>query len=68
MKLTPEQVLEEALKLLKEVQPFFNNGSAVFTEAVYITPAEQLRRRADHIEYKEDLGRRLDAFLSEHIQ
>lgn len=61
--LPPEQK-ESLVEFLKEIQPFLYDGlSAGATNLVYIAPAEQLRRKADQIEYKEDLNRRVNEFI-----
>lgn len=56
--------MELAIKLLKECEPFLSGNFDVgMTNAVYITPAEQLRRQADRMEYEADLKRRVRDFI-----
>lgn len=59
--------MEEAIKLLKELRSItsFHGGGANLTNAVYITPAQQLRNQADEIEYREQLLRKIDEFLKD---
>lgn len=55
----------KAIEYLRELRKYvsnFNDG-AIITNAVYITPAQQLRNSADEMEAKERLLREIDDFL-----
>lgn len=57
-----------AVKLLKEVMPYINVGGVTMTNAVYISPAQQLRNSANELEAKEALTKRIDQFLKDILK
>lgn len=64
-----EDKLKEAIELLELCEPYLSDGSGISTTyAVYITPAQQLRERADAIEREEELKHRINVFLGKKEQ
>ena len=55
----------QQLELLKAIRPHLNTSNVIATNAVYISPAESLRRQADEIEHKESLAIQLDQLISD---
>jgi len=60
-----EKTLENAIKLLRSLRSIHSNsnGGAFSTNAVYITPAQQLRNSADRMEYEDKLLQQIDEFI-----
>ena len=61
-----EARMKQMVKLLKECEPFLSNGTGVgMTTLVYISPAEQMRRAADRIEYQANLKQRVNEAITQ---
>lgn len=59
--------MEQAIKLLQALRAMTKDSSATgFTNAIYITPAQQMRNAADEIERKDRLLAEIDQFLKEN--
>lgn len=57
--------IEKAISLLISARRYMDySGGASIVHAVYISPAEQMRRAADQMEAKDRLIREIDEFLN----
>lgn len=57
--------IKQLVDLLGEVEPYLSDhGGVSITNAVYISPAEQMRRAADSIEYEQALKAKVKSALS----
>ena len=62
---------EQAIKYLKELRSWvsFSSGAnfGISTNAIYITPAQQLRNSADEMERKDKILKEIDEFLTTYV-
>lgn len=55
---------EKALRLLKEARHCLFSSGPQAVNAIYISPAQQLRNQAEEIERQDSLIREIDEFLN----